>query len=203
MKQTFKYFLDPENYSYLLSGEHECEICHQTKPCFDGSVYFGEEDYTAFCFDCVAEGRLGEVDAFAVELDVEGLQNQLKAKNLSTPEIKKIINAKTDELQNCTPKLPTEDLLWPTHCGELCQFIRLAGQTDFNELAPDGDGKAFFTSSLDPEIREDTEIDELWPDLKPEKISNLKEKSNPQAYLFKCLHCGTYVALWDYDSSNE
>jgi uncharacterized protein CbrC (UPF0167 family) len=76
LAKQFKYFLDPEKFAYILEGEHECEICHKKATCFDGSTYYGEDEYSAICFDCVSQRRLQEINIFAVDSDSGALKNR-------------------------------------------------------------------------------------------------------------------------------
>jgi len=223
----FKYFLEPEKFAYILDGEHECDICHQTRRCFDGKQYhvrsripedyrkmikermrmrkiklyrvpplppeaLKEKSYTAICFECVAEGRLLEIGASAVEGDFGKLKEQIRSENpnASADEIEEKAREITKQLGGSTPNFPTwQDWSWPAHCGDYCQFIRLAGQDDFNKLAEDGNGKALFRDSIyDSSLARN--FDFVWSRLKPGNVSgiiNPNDNWSPMAYIFKCL----------------
>ncbi|MCP8309228.1 MAG: CbrC family protein [archaeon] len=245
-----KYFLEPEKFAYILDGEHECDICHQRRKCFDGKGYYirsriledvfkeltrrfpdpkkmkrkerieyrvrlaeaearreREEPkaFKAFCFECVAEGRLLEVRASAVEGDFGALKRQMQSKNpnASANEIEKQAREITKQLEGSTPKFPTwQDWHWPAHCGDYCQFIRLAGQDDFNKLAEDGNGKELFRNSLYGDLKETENVDLIWSRLKPDSVSGIIDPNDnwsPMAYIFKCLKCGAIVTIYDFD----
>ena len=202
--KKFKYFLQPEKYAYVLEKKEECDICHKIAKCFDGSTYYGEEEYNAFCFECVSNGRLEEVNAFGVDPDARALRNQLIEKYplLSKDEIENKLQEKTKELSFTTPKFPTwQDFFWPAHCGDYCEFIKLAGQADYNELAPNRNGKEFFKNTLYYNLQ-DTDIDAVWNDLKKNSVKGIvndNDNWSPMAYIFKCLNCGEYITIWDCD----
>ena len=200
MEFNFKYFLNPEKYAVIL-GKSECDICHKVKECFDGSVYYGEEEFGAFCFECVSKGRLLEVGAFSCDPDVRSLKEQLKQINKDLPDkdIERIKNELTDQLIHSTPKFPTwQDWAWPCHCGDYCQFISLAGKEDFNELAEDKNGKNLFGGSLNDRTKENTDIENVWKDLKNGHI-NINEEYSPMAYIFRCIICNKIITEWDCD----
>lgn len=203
MSNYYKYFLSPEKYSNVLDGSHECDICHEVKRCFDGSVYYGKEDYNAFCFECVEEGRLEEIDTTSVDPDVNELIMQLMKKhsNLSEGELKNISEELTRKLLYTTPSLTTwQDFLWPAHCGDYCQFIKIAGKEDFNKLSLDGNGKALFEKSLYGDLKELTDVDAVWEaicDNSIESTSDPNSNWDTSAYIFKCVVCGDIVTTWD------
>jgi uncharacterized protein CbrC (UPF0167 family) len=204
LDQKFKYFLYPEQFAYILKGEQECDICHKVCKCFDASTYYGEEEYNAFCFECVSKGCLEEVDATAIDPGIKSLRDQIIEKNpmMANGEIEKLVMVKTKELSFFTPMFPSwQDFLWPAHCGDYCQFIRLAGQADFNELALDGNGKEFFRNTLQEDLKNNTNIDDIWVDLKKDSVNGITDNDNwsPMAYIFRCLQCGEYITRWDCD----
>ncbi|MCP4541784.1 MAG: CbrC family protein [Chloroflexi bacterium] len=202
MSVKFKYFLNPEQFAHILKDDIKCDICHQVKKCFDGSAFY--EEFTAFCFDCVADGRLVEVGVLAADPDFGYLKKQLQNlnPNLQTDEIERRARKITRQLETTTPKFPTwQDWFWPAHCGDYCQFIKLAGQKDFDDLAKDGNGKDLFFSSLRDDLPIDT-VEAVWSGLKHGSIKGITEQEDnwsPMAYIFKCLECGEIITIWDCD----
>jgi uncharacterized protein CbrC (UPF0167 family) len=202
MPAEFKYFLDPERFAYTLEDEVECDICHQVKKCFDGSKCYPKYTYAAFCFDCLAAGRLDEVGAYGVEADFGALKTQLQKSNpgLSPDKVAERAREITKRFEVTTPQFPTwQDWRWPAHCGDYCQLIRLAGQEDFNELAEDGNGKELFRRSLYKDLPEDA-IEAVWSSLKSGSIKGIadpRDNWSPMAYVFRCLKCGKIVTTWD------
>jgi uncharacterized protein CbrC (UPF0167 family) len=204
MQAEFKYFRDPERFAVILSKGTECDICHRVRRCFDASVFYGRERYTAFCFECVAAGRLAEVGAFGVNGDYGALKRQLQALNPGLPpdEVEQQARAITVRFEATTPKLLTwQDWAWPAHCGDYCQFVRMAGQADFNALAENGDGKRLFSTSLCRDLSESA-VDDIWTALKPGSIGGISDPADnwsPMAYIFRCLKCGAIVTGFDMD----
>jgi len=202
---NFKYFEFPEKYAYILEEKSNCDICGEEKQCFDAENYTGLEDYYAFCFDCVATGKLEEIEVTSVEGDWHELLRQLKAANanLGEDEIEEIAQEKSLELESSTPVFATwQDWFWPAHCGDYCKLIQLAGQEDYNNLAPDGNGKELFQKSLYYDLREHTDVDAVWDGLKHGKITGIADDEDnwgTMAYIFKCLNCGEYITIWDCD----
>lgn len=201
----FRYFLEPEKFAYILEDEQECDICGKESRCFDGSLFLGEEEYNAFCLDCVAKGKILDVGAFAVDPDLTALTEQLKKKNpgVSDKKIEKRAEELTQQLEGTTPKFPTwQDWLWPAHCGDYCQLLRLAGQEDYNRQATDGKGIELFRRTLYGHLKDMTNVDEIWAALKPGSIKGITDSQDnwsPMAYMFKCLTCGEIVTVWDCD----
>jgi len=176
-----------EFYRVRLAGKKE-EIVREQR-----------EKPKAFCFECVAKGRLFEVGASVVEGDVQALRKQIQRQNpsLSTTENENKVQERTKQLEGSTPAFaPWQDWLWAAHCGDYCQLITLAGQDEFNKLAVDGDGKKLFRNSLHGDLKEHTDVDSVWSRLKPDSRGP-RDKWSPLAYIFKCLSCGAILTIWD------
>jgi uncharacterized protein CbrC (UPF0167 family) len=74
---------------------------------------------------------------------------------------------------------------WQYCCDRPMVYIGTWGQEDFEEHAPNGDGRAFFLDIVD-------EADgELWEDRQMDAAITV--------YVFRCLNCGNYKAHWDMD----
>ncbi|MGE5404663.1 MAG: CbrC family protein [Candidatus Saccharibacteria bacterium] len=198
----FKYFENPEKYAVMLDGEHECDICNETKKCLDASLFYGDNEYSAFCMDCVSTGCIRELGAFGVDPDAAELRKQLKSHSpsLNDQKIEDEVKKLNDLLMYTTPHVPTwQDFFWPAHCADYCQYIGVAGQAEFCELAESGDGKDLFESSLYGDLKDITDIDEVWDGLKKKKITDPHESWSPMAYLFRCTKCGALITIWDCD----
>ncbi len=203
MFPRYRYFLDPATFAPHCHDACECDICGVEKPCFDASGYGGEGEYRAFCPDCVAKGRLGEVGAFAREPDYHALRAQLKDLNpsLSEPLIDNKARSITRNFELRTPLFPAwQDWPWPAHCGDYCLFQALAGQGELNALSPKRKGKEMLQQFLHHSLVSTTDIDDLWEALKPGSIVGMDKSCDiweTMAYVFKCHHCGEIVILWD------
>ena len=203
MSNEFKYFQEPYKFSSILDNEHECDICHQVKTCFDASLYYGPKDYVAFCFDCVTQGRLKEVGATAVDPDTLELKTQLRKihKEFLEEELEKKSQSITDSLINSTPQLTTwQEFHWPAHCGDYCTFIKIAGKEYFNQLAEDGNGKKLFKRTLYGYLKKITDVDSVWEGLCDASIKDLGDENcnwETSAYIFRCRVCGEVITIWD------
>ena len=63
-------------------------------------------------------------------------------------------------------------------------------------------GREFFGNSLYDDLKSNTEVENVWADLKKESIkgiANDEANFSPMAYIFKCLNCGEYITIWDCD----
>jgi len=101
-------------------------------------------------------------------------------------------------LEHRTPHLVTwQSFLWPAHCGDYCCFVKEVGKPDLNELAPDGDGQAFFGSHLYGRLADSTDASAVWEGIRPDSPNDNSVAYDIGVYLFQCLHCGAHVILWD------
>jgi uncharacterized protein CbrC (UPF0167 family) len=199
----FKYFDRPEHFSVFLQEETSCDLCHQTKRCFDGSAFFGEESIQAICPDCLASGKLERLDVFTCEGDMAELLLQLHARHpdLSKLVIEKMARGKTAELEKTTPKLISwQDWPWPCADGDYCTFIGFGSKGLFNSLAEGNDGSWLFQESLYHSVKDNSDGDELWEEAMPVKEIKDFDASQECAtlfYVFKSLHSGQLVTIWD------
>jgi uncharacterized protein CbrC (UPF0167 family) len=199
----YKYFAHPNSLAAFHDEPMTCEICATSKKCLDASSFYGEKEMDAICEDCLAGGRLKEINACTMDADVEMLVQQLERLH---PEWKidhllQDAKAKTDELELRTPPvLSWQEWKYPAADGDYCKFMCFASKADYIKLAgEDGDPKAFFASTLYDTFAEDTNIDGVW-DAMPDTRIKTVAKSNEYfllVYLFKSLHSDTYVSLWD------
>jgi len=203
MDPRFRYFHDPVTFAPRCHDSCECDICGAVKRCFDAAGYGGDGDYTAFCPECVAKGRLGEVGAYARKADYHGLRAQLKDCNplLSEEDVDTKARAITRNFERRTPLFPAwQDWPWPAHCGDYCRFQAIAGQGELNALSPKRKGKEILQRCLHPSFAAVTDIDILWEELKPGSIVTLNHSLDlwdTMAYVFQCLTCEQIIITWD------
>jgi uncharacterized protein CbrC (UPF0167 family) len=74
---------------------------------------------------------------------------------------------------------------WQFCCNRPMVYAGIWDQEDFEEHAPDGNGKAFFIDIVDEAD------DELWEDGQMDAAITV--------YVFRCPNCGNYKAHWDMD----
>ena len=137
---TFKYFDKPEFFIGLRDTETICDICEQSKFCFDAEGFYGSDDLTSICPECLARGKLIDINSFTCNGDVKNLVDQLKQlnPNLTENEIQEIAKQKTIELEKTTPHLITwQEWSWPCSGGDYCKFIGYGSKPFYKDLAKD------------------------------------------------------------------
>jgi len=167
----FKYFRDPDNFSFKVDEPSECSLCGKVGLWFDGGGFSGVDDIECVCDSCLVDGRLQELE---IETN-EALEGCV--------EDQKIIIYKT-------PSLPTwQDRAWPFVNGSYCVFERMASKADFESK------EDFMSSVLDSEGK-NSDLKWLWEGLPEKRIANHKEGNfNVSVYLFTSN--GEKYCIWD------
>ncbi len=199
-ESRFRYFLLPHAFStYRHDPPHPCDFCGRTRPGY-GEPFYGPGDEDFICEECLIAGRLAERGLTTNSGDQKALSEQLRALHPGAgPErIEELIRARTAELEERTPHIVSwQDWDWPAHCGDYARFEGEVGQPDLVRLAPDGDGQRFFLDHL-YDFRESTDPD-TWGSIRPDPPTDLSVSYSTAVYLFRCLHCGEYLTIWDCD----
>ena len=152
------------------------------------------------CEECLVSGMLADLDVRTNEGDMSALHEQLQEKipELVEAEIEMLVKQRTAELEHRTPHLITwQDFFWPAHCGVYCCFIKEVGKVDLNELAPDGDGRAYLSAHLHGDLIDSTDTSSIWEEIRPDSLKDNSDAYAIGVYLFRCLICGAYTILWD------
>lgn len=200
---AFKYFARPDRFSVLTGEETTCDICHETRRCFDASLYSGEETIDTICPECLAGGRLKDRDIFTCEGDIEAIIDQLQAlyPERSNAEIEKKAREKTAELEKTTPKLVSwQEWSWPAIDGDYGIFIGFGSKTLYNRMAEGNDGSWLFQESLYHSVKDESDGDELWEEAMPAKDIpdfDASQEHDTLFYVFKSLHSDQIVTIWD------
>jgi uncharacterized protein CbrC (UPF0167 family) len=199
---TFKYFDRPDLFVGLRNIETVCDTCRQSKFCFDAEGFYGSDSLASICPECLAVGKLSNLNSFTCDGDVKKLVEQLKQLNpgLTYNAIQDIANAKTIELEKTTPNLATwQDWRWPCSEGDYCKFIGYGSKPLYRVLATDIQVEDFFKDSFyEPE----TFIDYLWSEDVPDKpIRNYGDSRQYSRlfYVFQSLKSDKIVTIWDCD----
>ena len=199
---TFKYYDKPELFTGLRDTKTTCDTCGQEKFCFDAEAYFGREDLTSVCPQCLSSGQLNDRNAFTCSGDFEELKRQLKILNptLSDSEVERIGQQKTTELEKKTPHLVTwQDWFWPCADGDYCKFIGFGSKPFYKSLAVDLPTEDFFKNSF---YDKSSYFDYLWQEVVPNKeIKNYEDSNNYGTlfYVFKSLNSDNILTIWDCD----
>ena len=76
---TFKYFDSPELFVGLRDTKTICDTCGQSKFCFDAEVYYGSDDLTSVCPECLAIGKLIDINSLTCDGDIKKFSYTIKA----------------------------------------------------------------------------------------------------------------------------
>ena len=198
---TFKYFDKPDLFVGLRDKETICDTCEQNKFCFDAEAFYGSDDLTSICPECLVKGALIERDSFTCEGDMANLVEQLQELNpeITEEEVQKIADQKTTELEKTTPHLITwQDWSWPCLDGDYCKFIGYGSKPFYKSLANGTTVEEFFEESFyDP----DSYNEDLWDDVPGKLIKNYEDSSQYGTlfYVFKSLTSDQIVTVVDCD----
>jgi len=198
-ESLFRYFRQPHAFSIYVEEAKTCDGCGVLKAGYGGPFY-GRGGVQFVCEECLAAGRLAELQAFTCEGDIKALREQLRELHpeLDDNGIKSLVQERITELEYGTPHIVTwQGFRWPAHCGDFCCLMKEAGKPDLNELEPDGDGRAFFGAHLYGRLRERTPVDDVWQSIRADSPKDNSIAYHVGVYLFRCLHCGEHVILWD------
>ena len=196
---AFRYLQNPHRFSTYSERPQACALCGETKPGYRGPFY-GSGNAEFVCEGCLAAGKLAEQGLAANDGDVASLRRQLHDLNpaLDEERCERLVRERTTKLEQRTPHLVTwQDFGWPAHCGDYMRFIAEVGQPDLSALAQDGDGQSFLATHLHEQYREQMPTAELWLSIRPDSPRENTNAYTVGVWLFQCLHCGTYVILWD------
>lgn len=200
---NFTYFEQPELYTGLRDHVATCHFCKSEKACFDAEAFYGEDKISSICPECLATGRLLEIDSFTCNGDIDGLRRQLKEvyADMSGTEIESLALQKTSSLEKTTPSLMTwQDWEWPCADGDYCRFIGFGSQPLYERLAATASGEDLFKGSFSAGLEDDIDLDDLWDNVLPEnEIRNFQDSSEMDTlfYVFKSLTTDTVVTIMD------
>jgi uncharacterized protein CbrC (UPF0167 family) len=174
----FRYHPDPLGTGSIAPSDKLCIVCEQQRGYIYTSHAYAEGEFTkCICPWCIADGSAH--DKLEVEFfDAAGVGG-------SWDEVAQDI---IDEIVFRTPGFSGwQQEQWFTHCSDAAAFLGSVGST---ELA------AYGTDAIES-IRGDTGIadEDQWLKF----FETLDKDGSPRAYLFRCLHCGTYGGYQDCD----
>jgi len=200
---NFTYFEHPEVYTPLRENVTTCDFCKNEKACFDAEAFYGEDKINSICPECLAAGRLLEIDSFTCNGDIDGLKRQLKEihSDLTSTEIEQIALQKTSLLEKTTPPLLTwQDWEWPCADGDYCRFIGFGSRPLFERLATTSTAEQLFKDSFSSGLEDDMDTDELWENVLPEhQIRDFQDSSEMDTlfYVFQSLTSDRIVTIMD------
>lgn len=158
----FKFFKDPDNFSYKTETISPCSICSMEGLWFDAGGFIGENEIECICDICLHAGKLKELE-IATNEAMDGTPEQM------------------EEIMYMTPGLPTwQEHLWPYIDNRYCVFERMASKEDF-------ENQTEFENAVAAIEQGETDMGLLWS-LLPDKTvkSHIDGNYNVSVYLFTC-----------------
>lgn len=131
-RRVFRYFRRAHLFSDYTVIPQTCDLCGHVRPGYTGGFY-GTREVKFLCEECLAAGRLAEIDAKTNQGDEVALLEQLREKHpeLDEAKIEALARKRTEELIYRTPcPLTWQDFSWPTHCGDYCCFVKEVGKSE-------------------------------------------------------------------------
>ena len=173
MIPTFKYHPDPISTNAFTQGEPQtCECCGKETEIWYSSPFYSIENVKCLCPECIANGSA------AAKFD-GAFQDEYSAYEVSDP-------AKLDELVHRTPGYRGwQQEYWPAHCDDYCAFIAYVGWDDLVKTGIDKEIEETYKGGIGG-----------WP---LEEVKEGLTIGSMEGYLFKCLHCGKHILLFDFD----
>ena len=169
---TFRYYPDPLAGGSIEASDAVCAACGLSRGFISDSPLYAEDvpNDARFCPWCIAGGN--------ATATFGGTFNELDAGPA---------DAVREEVEQRTPSFLTwQDWYWPVHCDDACAYL---GQPRAGELRS-------YPDAWEGLARELRSLGWAEPDI-PELIDNLDRAGSAVGYLFRCLHCGIHLAVWD------
>lgn len=176
----FRYHPDPLATGCVEVSDQTCAVCGKARGyLYTSHIYSAKNSDKHICPWCIADGSAHKT-LNVVFFDDVGVGGGGRWESVPQSVV--------DEIVFRTPGFSGwQQEKWFTHCGDAATFL---GRVGFEEL------KAFPPSAAEA-IREDTGIsdDDEWEEF----LEQLDKDGSPVAYLFQCLHCGSYGGYTDCD----
>jgi uncharacterized protein CbrC (UPF0167 family) len=176
---TFRYHPDPIATGSVEASENVCIICNTARGyIYTGPVYCEAEITGGICPWCIADGSAHE--ALDAEFtDREGIGDRGRWDEIPDSVL--------EEVAYRTPSYSGwQQEVWFTHCNDAAAFLGAVGRNELDALGPEA--IASIQASTDLEGNQ-------WAHF----FERLNKDGSPTAYLFRCLHCGTYGGTTDSD----
>ena len=198
---NFKYIDQPRNFASYLENDTVCETCGNLRKCFDATLFFGTAELQIICEQCLAEGKLNDLDVYTCEGDIEELENQIRLQHPLMPEkeLQALVKQRTTELEKTTPHLITwQDWPWPAAEGDYCRFIGYGSKNFYQKHSPTSP-QQFFEETLYHYQKDIHDAEELWEELNEEDIPTYDDsaKYSTLFYVFESQVSGKIVTVWE------
>lgn len=175
---SFKYHPDPvRTGSVQVDPETECLSCEQIRGyIYVGPVYSTQETDLdeQLCPWCVADGTAAE--KFHASFNDAAVMNGV------TPEVMEEVGKRTPGF------VAWQESQWLTCCKDAAAFLGLAGAEELRRNFPQAirPVKEYLRNQYDLDGSDLTDF-----------FDTLDKDDQPTAYIFKCLHCGAFLAYVD------
>ncbi|MGW2625339.1 CbrC family protein [Micromonospora taraxaci] len=174
----FRYHLDPVATGSAVATDEACTLCGFARGWrYAGPIYGRRVD--VLCLHCIASGEAARALTTVAEWPCMFTD--------ATDVPQDVPLAVVEEVTQRTPGFNSwQEPNWLYHCGDGAVFLGLAG---YEELRAHPDALGMIRDNL---------LRLGWPtDQADEMLRRMDRTGEPTAYLFRCLHCGVYVASWD------
>ncbi len=174
---AFRYHPDPLATGSIVPSDLTCRVCGAARGFIYTGPSYGDEDLTEeVCPWCIADGSAHE------KTDVEFTDAAAVGGDGEWPEVPDDV---IDEVAFRTPGFHAwQQERWFTHCDDAAAFLGPMGLAELTALGP----KAVAA------IQNSTELEgHDWRRL----LTSLRREAGPTAFVFRCLHCGTFGGYTD------
>jgi uncharacterized protein CbrC (UPF0167 family) len=176
---TFRYHPDPIGTGSIEVSDVVCVVCQQARGYVYTSHAYSRKEYSnCICPWCIADGSAhGKLDVeFFDDVGIGGYG-----------QWDKVSQVVIDEIVFRTPGFSGwQQERWFTHCEDAAAFL---GRMGSEELRAYGEAIEVIRNYIGLNHK-----DERY-----ELFEMLRKDGSPCAYLFRCLHCGTYGGYIDFD----
>ncbi len=177
----FKYHPDPVKTGSIKKSDETCECCGKKMGyIYSGSMY-GRNTPENLCPWCISDGTAYE----KYELEFASIMPAVIDPN--NPSEINCSEKAFNELLHKTPAFSSyQEIEWPNHCEDFCEFHGLAKVSDVKEISEGEKTRLFETSYLDEE-----ELAHL--------VSGEDSEELHYFLKFKCVKCGELKFQFDPD----
>ena len=173
---NYRYFRDPENFSFICDEKGPCSVCGEIGLWFDAQPFYGRPYLDSVCDACLQGGKLIDLGVSTNDVRIDLVEKMFSDK--------KKLEELTNEIIYKTPKLPSwQNMSWPFVENDFCIFEKIASKIDF--IIDGVPNKNLFISSFSEYDTEHSDLDWLWEILPEHPINNLKDGNYDMTiYLF-------------------
>jgi uncharacterized protein CbrC (UPF0167 family) len=184
----FRYHPDPLATGSAVRDRHVCSVCGIERDVrYQGPIYGNQPD--SLCLHCIHSGAAARtLGGEPIEVDDGKLMEMFAQFSDAIDVPSQVPPAVVEEIIHRTPGFSGwQQESWLFHCGDGAAFLGPAGYPDLEPhpealdmLRDDFQRLGWSSENIEPFLR---------------RMSRTGDPTT--AYLFRCRHCGTYLASWD------